>query len=58
MAVLPAEAEERMRVEIRGFFSEEGFEAPANIGALPGAQTVATGGEPIELDEVKQDRKF
>ena len=47
-----------MRVEIRGFFSEEGFEAPANIGALPGAQTVATGGEPIELDEVKQDRKF
>ena len=35
-----------------GFGAEEGFKAPAEIGAVPGIQAIALGGEPVVAEEL------
>lgn len=49
MAVFPGKLEEFRGVEIGGFFAEECFEAPLDVGASPRLKAVPTGGEPIEF---------
>lgn len=51
-AIFPGEMEEFHGVQIGGFFAEKGLEAPLDVGAFPGLQPVAAGGEPIELEEM------
>jgi len=52
MAVLPAYLKELEGVEMVRLPTEEGFEAPLEIRALPRAQTEATRGNPVELKKV------
>jgi hypothetical protein len=54
VAIFPTESEKFARVEIGGFFAEEGFKAPLDVGALPRTKTVAAGSEPIKLEHVPQ----
>jgi hypothetical protein len=54
VAIFPTEFEEFARVEIGGFFAEEGFEAPLEVRALPRTKAVAARSEPIELEHVPQ----
>ncbi len=52
VAVFPGKLKEFSRVEIGGFFAEERFEAPLDVGASPRLKAVPAGGEPIEFYEV------
>jgi hypothetical protein len=56
-AVFPGEMEEFAAVEVGGFFTEEGFEAPLDERAFPGLKAIAAGGEPVELEKVPHGQK-
>jgi len=51
-AVFPGELEEFSGVEVGGFFAEEGFKAPLEIGTVPGLQAIATGGYPVVAERL------
>lgn len=55
VAILPGELEEFAGVEIGGFFTEERFKAPLDVGAIPGIEPVAARGEPVELEQVEHE---
>jgi len=57
-AIFPGEVEEFVGVEVGGFFAQEGFETPLDVGAFPGLQAIAAGGEPVELEEVPHEESF
>ena len=52
VAIFPAEFEEFGGGHIGGFGAEEGFEAPAKIGAVPGIEAIALGGEPVVAEKL------
>ena len=52
VAVFPAKREEFGGCEVGGFGAEEGFKAPAEIGAVPGIEAVALGGEPVVAEKL------
>lgn len=56
VAVFPGEVEELVHVEIGGFFTEKGFEAPLDVGAVPGVEAVAARGKPVELENMEHGR--
>ncbi len=47
VAVAPTELEEFSGVEIRGFLTKKGFQAPLDIGATPRCEAIAARGNPI-----------
>jgi hypothetical protein len=49
-AIFPGEVEKFAGVEVGSFFAEEGFKTPLDVGAFPGPQAIAAGGEPVELE--------
>lgn len=49
MAVFPGKLEEFSCVKIGGFFAEESFKAPLDVGAFPRLKAVPAGGEPVEF---------
>jgi hypothetical protein len=55
-AIFPGKMKEFSRVKIGGFFAEKGFEAPLDVGTVPGLKAVAAGSEPIELEEVPHEK--
>jgi hypothetical protein len=52
VAVFPAQLEELGGGHVGGFRAEEGFKAPAEIGAVPGIEAIALGGEPVVAEEL------
>ena len=50
VAIFPGELEEFPGVEVGGVLAKEGLEAPLDVGAFPGLEVVAAGGEPVELE--------
>lgn len=52
-ALPPHQAQEFSGVEIGGSRTEESFHAPAKIGALPGREAVAFGGNPVIAKRVQ-----
>ena len=48
ITVFPGKLEKFLCVETSGFFAKERFKAPLEIRALPGLQTVAARGYPVE----------
>lgn len=52
MAIFPGEVEEFVGVEIGGFFTQEGFKAPLDVGTFPGLEAIAARGEPVEFEDV------
>jgi hypothetical protein len=52
VAVFPAQFEEFGGGQVGGFGAEEGFKAPAEIGAVPGIEAIALGGEPVVAEEL------
>jgi hypothetical protein len=52
VAVFPAEFEEFGGGHAGGFGPEESFKAPAEIGAVPGIEAIALGGEPVVAEEL------
>lgn len=50
VAMAPAELEEFSGVEVRGFLTQKGFEAPLDIGAAPRCEAIAARGNPIITD--------
>src|ERR1700757_1049634 len=55
VAIFPGELEEFFGVEIGGFFSKEGFEAPSDVRTFPGPKAVAAGGEPVEFENIPHE---
>src|SRR5450631_4269401 len=51
-AFAPHQREEFAGVEIGGFFAEECFEAPLNVGGGPGAEAVALRDDPVVAEGV------
>ena len=47
VAIAPAELEEFSGVEIRGFLTKKGFQAPLDIRATPRCEAIAARGDPI-----------
>jgi len=56
VAVFPGELEEFSGVEMGGFFAEEGFKAPLEIGTVPRLQTIAAGGYPVVAERLPHGR--
>jgi len=56
VAVFPGEVEKFVDVEIGGFFTEKGFEAPLDVGAVPRMEAIAARSEPVELDKMPHGR--
>jgi hypothetical protein len=52
-ALAPHQGEEFAGVEMGGFFAEECFEAPLNIGRGPGTEAVAFGDDPVVVEGVQ-----
>ena len=52
VAVFPAEFEEFGGGHVSGFGAEVGFKAPAEIGAVPGIEAIALGGEPVVAEKL------
>ena len=53
VAVLPAKMEEFFGVEVSGFLAQEGFEAPLEIGTVPGLEAVAPSGNPVVAERLQ-----
>jgi hypothetical protein len=52
VAILPAQLEELGGGHVGGFGAQEGFKAPAEIGAVPGIEAIALGGEPVVAEKL------
>ncbi len=52
VAVFPREMEEFPGVEVGGFLTQEGLEAPLEIGTVPGLQAIAPGGNPVVAERL------
>jgi hypothetical protein len=55
-AIFPGEMQELAGVEVGGFFTEKGFEAPLDVRTFPGLKAVAAGSEPVELEDVPHEK--
>ena len=58
VTVFPGELAELRGVEVGRFVAEEGFEAPLDVGAVPGAETVAARSQPVELKKMPHQQVF
>jgi hypothetical protein len=52
VAIFPGQLEKFVDVHVGGFFAEESFKAPLNVGAVPRLQTIAARGQPVEFEDV------
>ncbi len=52
VAIFPDESEEFPGVEMGGFFAEEGFKTPLEIGAVPRMKAIAAGGHPVVAERL------
>jgi hypothetical protein len=53
--IFPRELEEFRRAPIGGFFAQESFKTPLDIGTAPRPETVAARSEPVEFEEVPHE---
>jgi len=52
VAIFPGEVKEFFGVEVSGFLTQEGFEAPLEIGTFPGPEAIAPSGNPVVAERL------